>query len=61
MYYDYDHLMIIYYIPCSSFQHTEPELFNSFLRETKADLMATRYAPFWDKVVSGIHVTKFPV
>lgn len=33
-------------------RHSETEMFNSFLRELKNDLIGTRYSPFWDKVVS---------
>ena len=34
-------------------KHSETEMFNSFLRELKSDLIGTRYSPFWDKVVAG--------
>ena len=51
--------MILCVCTCSCFclllpQHSEPDMFNNFLRQTKTDLMATRYAPFWDTIVSGM-------
>ena len=32
-------------------QSSQPDLFNSFLRELKSDFLGTRYAAFWTKVV----------
>ena len=30
-----------------SLQHTQPKVFNSFLRELKEELLGTRYSSFW--------------
>lgn len=32
-------------------RHSEPDMFNEYLKKTRDDLIGTRYAPFWDKII----------